>query len=190
MKRRHYLSVLPGLLGVGAGCSELSGSPPRQLWTISVGTTDAGPIKLTVNTERPTATTDVAPQITTTFENTTAEQITIGPLKDPNFSDTDTRPGLFLLPTSYPDPKRESPTCLKPRSVADGDDGRRTLARDADYTIQYEVWLFGEGEACRPHGEYRFTGGIVTGTDDVPRAHWTFTLTVTWADEAGTYHDS
>lgn len=185
MNRRGYLSILPALLGVGAGCSELSGSAPRQLWTIGVGTIDAGPIKLIINIERPTATTDVTPQITTTFKNTTSEQIAIGPLTTPHFSDTDTRPGLFLLPTSYPDPKRESPTCLKPRSVADGDSGRRTLAPDADYKIQYEIWLFGDGEACRPHGESRFTGGIIRGTDNVPRTRWTFTLSITWAEESG-----
>jgi hypothetical protein len=160
-----------------------SGSPTRELWTIAVGTIDDGPIDLTIDTERQTATTDAPPQITATFKNTTEEQITIGPLKSPNFSDTDTRPGLFLLPTSYPDPKRESPTCLKPRSLADGDDGPRTLAPGVESTIQYEIWLFGDGETCRPRGEYRFTG-IVREAENTTR-NWTFKLSVMPADETG-----
>lgn len=157
MNRRRYLSVLPALLGVGAGCSNLGRSTPRELWTIAVGTIDGGPLELTIDTDRPTATTVAAPRITVTFTNPTREELTLGGLSDPHFSDTETRPGLFLLPTEYPDPTREAPTCLKPRSVADGDAGPHTLEPDADETIQYEIWLFGDGESCRPHGECRFT---------------------------------
>lgn len=179
MHRRAYLTGLSAAVGLGAGCSLFASTPERELWSVSVVSTDADPLALSIDVDRPRATTKHPPKLIATFSNPTTTPFELLNTTSILASSRTEQLGLLLVPTAEFDPARESPPCWKPNPMRQGDGPNPvTIAANDSLRTTYEIWLFGESESCLPHGQYIFRQQLTVSSEETYSELWSLTLSV------------